>query len=621
MFRSVWWRIAVPYIVILVLATLGLTLYLSAEVRTERFVDLERHLLNDATLMANTLSDPLMQGTDAGALDDQARRWAGLIGQRVTIIAADGTVLGESHADSTQMESHLYRSEVQKALSTGTGTASRYSQTLQREVMYAAVAVTGPNGAVGVVRVALPIEEIEANVNRLNRTLWVAGGVTGIVAIGLATYAASRTIRPVRKLTDAVERMAAGDLSSRLLPTTNDEIGTLTRSFNHMVDQLQEKVGSLDLERARLSAVLNHMADGVVMTDEQGSVVMINAAAARILRCDSDQVLGRRFAQIAHSHQLIDLWNRCYDSREEQTGMVESILYEDLLNAVITPLQGCTPPRYLVMLQDLTQIRRLETIRRDFVTNISHELRTPLASLSLVAETLQNGAIEDPPAARRFLSHMETELASLTQLVEELLELSRIESGRVPLEIKPTRVAKLVHKPVRRLQLQAERAGVTLAVAIPENLPRVLADAKRVQQAVTNLVHNAIKFTPSGGTITLSARLVEPPERLAGVTGQSGPLERRDADPAIAEGPQVVVSVADTGVGIPSEDLPRIFERFYKTDRARTQEGTGLGLAIAKHIVQGHGGRIWVESLEGVGSTFYFSLPAAPEVVPAPVQP
>ncbi len=360
------------------------------------------------------------------------------------------------------------------------------------------------------------------------------------------------------------------------------------------------------------------MADGVVMTDQQGSVVMINAAAARILRCDSDQVLGRRFAQIAHSHQLIDLWNRCYDSREEQTGMVESILYEDLLNAVITPLQGCTPPRYLVMLQDLTRIRRLETIRRDFVTNISHELRTPLASLSLVAETLQNGAIEDPPAARRFLSHMETELASLTQLVEELLELSRIESGRVPLEIKPTRVAKLVHKPVRRLQLQAERAGVTLAVAIPENLPRVLADAKRVQQAVTNLVHNAIKFTPSGGTITLSARLVEPSERLVGVTGQSGPLDASRCRSSNRRGSPGCRQRREQAWA-----FPRRTYRAYSNDSIRPirQGGAGLGLAISKRFVEAHGGRIWVESLEGVGSTFYFSLPAAPEVVPAPVQP
>lgn len=618
MVRSIWWRITIPYIVILLLATLGLTLYLSAEVRTARLDDLERHLLDGATLMANDLAGLLDQETSSSALDDKARRWAGLIGQRVTIIAADGTVLGESHTDYTQMENHLYRSEVQKALSAGSGTASRYSQTLQRRVMYAAVAVMGMDGPVGVVRVALPIEEIEANVNRLNRTLLFAGGVAGIIAVALATLAASRTIRPVRRLTDAVERMAAGDLSSRLLPTTNDEIGTLTRSFNHMVDQLQEKVGSLALERARLSAVLNHMADGVVITDEQGVVVMINAAAARILRCDGDHALGRRFAQIAHSHQLIDLWNRCYDSQEEQTERVESILYEDFLNAVITPLQGSAPPRYVVMLQDLTRIRRLETIRRDFVTNISHELRTPLASLSLVAETLQNGAIEDPPVARRFLSHMETELASLTQLVEELLELSRIESGRVPLEIRPTRVAKLVHKPVRRLQPHAERAGVTLSIAIPENLPRVMADAKRVQQVVTNLVHNAIKFTSSGGTITISARLSEPADPLTEETQLQRAGESRDGDLASIEGLHVVIAVADTGIGIPSEDLPRIFERFYKTDRSRAQEGTGLGLAIAKHIVQGHGGHIWVESLESVGSTFFFSLPVAPETVLPP---
>jgi two-component system phosphate regulon sensor histidine kinase PhoR len=324
-------------------------------------------------------------------------------------------------------------------------------------------------------------------------------------------------------------------------------------------------------------------------------IVLMNAAAARILRYNVTKAVGRRFAQVAYSHQLIELWNRCYETQREQNETVETVLYGNFLHAVITPLRGSSPPRFLVMLQDLTHIRRLETIRRDFISNISHELRTPLASLSLVVETLRDGAIEDPPAARRFLSHMQTELAALTQMVEELLELSRIESGRVPLAMKSTKVKKLIHKPVKRLRPQAERKGVALNVALSDDLPRVRADAKRIHQVVTNLVHNAIKFTPSGGAITAFARVQPVPSE-----------DDQDEAPA---GREVVIGVTDTGVGIPEEDLGRIFERFYKTDRARTREGTGLGLAIAKHIVQGHQGRIWVESIEGVGSTFFFSLP------------
>jgi two-component system phosphate regulon sensor histidine kinase PhoR len=209
-----------------------------------------------------------------------------------------------------------------------------------------------------------------------------------------------------------------------------------------------------------------------------------------------------------------------------------------------------------------------------------------LASLSLVVETLKDGAIEDPPAARRFLEHMENELGSLTQMVEELLELSRIESGKVPLSFKPTPVKKLVHKPVKSLRPLAERQGLTLTVNLADDLPRVHADTKRIHQVVMNLVHNAIKFTPPGGVITVFVKQEE---------GAS----------------ELTIAVTDTGAGIPEDDVKRIFERFYKTDRARAQDGTGLGLAIAKHIVQGHGGRIWVESIEGVGSTFYFTLQVA----------
>jgi two-component system phosphate regulon sensor histidine kinase PhoR len=254
------------------------------------------------------------------------------------------------------------------------------------------------------------------------------------------------------------------------------------------------------------------------------------------------------------------------------------------LQAIATPLSQELEGSVLMVFQDLTRIRRLETVRRDFISNVSHELRTPLASLKALTETLQEGALEDPPAARRFLSQMENEIDNLTQMVRELLELSRIESGRVPFQFKSCDPADLVSIPAERMRLQAERAGLNLQIEIGQDLPTVQADAERIEQVLVNLIHNAVKFTLPGGKITLGCH-------------------SREND--------VVFFVRDSGVGIDSEDLARIFERFYKADRSRSGGGTGLGLSIARHVVESHNGIIWAESKLGEGSSFYFSLPKA----------
>jgi two-component system phosphate regulon sensor histidine kinase PhoR len=359
-------------------------------------------------------------------------------------------------------------------------------------------------------------------------------------------------------------------------------VGVLTQAFNQMAGRLQGTITTLVEERGRLTAVLDNMADGVVITDGEGRVRLINPAAARLLSAGEEAALGRPFAQVARDHRLIGLWQQCCERNEEQFASVEVGRLGPFLQAIATPLREAGSQASLVILQDLTHIRRLETVRRDFISNISHELRTPLASLQALVDTLRDGALDDPPAARHFLDRMETEVEALTQMVQELLELSRIESGQAPMRLIPTPVADVVFPPVERLRPQAERAGLGITIDLPPDLPPVLADAERAQQVLTNLVHNAIKFTPSGGQVTLSVQPV---------------------------GEEVVLSVRDTGVGIPAEDLPRIFERFYKADRARSGGGTGLGLAIAKHIVQAHGGRIWAESVEGKGATFYVALP------------
>jgi two-component system phosphate regulon sensor histidine kinase PhoR len=583
MLRSLRWRIAVPYVILILVATLGLTVYVSGQVEQVRLSDLEAQLLAEARLLADSVAPLLEEGGDPEILDALARHWSSLQDARVTIIGTDGTVLGESHEDRTQMDNHLNRPEVQEALTAGQGTSRRYSATVRYEMMYTAVPVraAGSENVLGIMRVALPLRDIEANVGRLRQGIMAAGLFTAVVAGLLALLIAARTTRPVHQLTRVAQRLAEGDLGARLLPSGRDEIGQLTRAFNHMADQLREQMTTLAEERGRLSAVLDHMADGVLITDESGQVQLLNAAAARLLATTEERALGRSFAQVVPHHSLIELWKECRERGEEQIQAVEISRHGLFLQAIITPFEEAEVEGYVVILQDLTRIRRLETVRRDFISNISHELRTPLAGLKALVDTLRGGAIKDPPAAKRFLKRMDAEVDALTQMVEELLELSRIESGQVPLRLAPAAVAEVVIPPADRLRPQAERAGVALAIQLPDDVPRVLADVNRARQVVSNLVHNAVKFTPPGGTITVAAR------------------------PA---GDEVTIFVQDTGVGIPADDLARIFERFYKADRARSGGGTGLGLAIAKHVVQGHGGRIWAESVEGEGSTFYFTL-------------
>ncbi|MBN1979284.1 MAG: HAMP domain-containing protein [Anaerolineae bacterium] len=578
---SIRWRIAVPYVFLIVVAMTGLAVYLSNVVRGAYLDSLEAQLGGEAQIIGDVLAPALAQDKPGTTFDVQANHYADLLDARVTIIGADGVVLGESDEDRTQMDNHLFRPEVQQALAEGQGSSIRLSRTVEVDMMYVAQRVESDGKVVGFARVALPLRQVEANVNRLRWAVFSAALLTVGGAALLALLIAERTARPVRELTRVVQRVSEGDLHARLLPTTRDEVGTLTRAFNQMSDRLRGTITMLVEERGRLAAVLDNMADGAIITDGDGHVRLINPAAVRILGADEKTAMGRSFAEVARDHRIIDLWQQCRDECEERVAPVEVGRQQPFLQVIVTPLQDAEPGACLVILQDLTRVRRLETVRRDFISNISHELRTPLASLKALADTLRDGALEDPPAARRFLNRMEVEVDALTQMVQELLELSRIESGQVGFEIAPVPVADVVNPSLERLRPQAERADLQLSIDMAPDLPLVLADAERVRQVITNLVHNAIKFTPPGGEVAISAK---------------------------AGGDEVIISVRDTGVGIPADDLPRIFERFYKADRARSGGGTGLGLAIAKHIVLAHGGRIWAESVEGRGSTFSVAL-------------
>ena len=584
MFRSIRWRIAIPYVILILVIMTVMGLYLSRLLRQTYLGSLENQLITEAIVARDQLSGDFGTGSPSLNLDDQAKHLSSLVNARVTLIAKDGTVLGDSHDDRAIMDNHASRPEILRAGSQGQGSSVRYSKTEGQDMFYAAVPVTNQDQQVGFVRLALPLQQIQSNLQQVQSTILFFTLIASAFAIFLAMFIASRTTRPLRDLTEASGRIANGDLSTHIVPSTNDELGQLTKAFNTMEDRLQSHIDELISERSKLSSVLNEMSDGVVIVDAAGKVQLINKAAEDMFGIDQKQAIGVSLIEAVRQHQLVELWRKCRQTGELEAVLIELPAQKLYLQTVATSLGKALPESTLLLLQNLTRLRHLETVRQDFITNISHELRTPLASLKVLTETLQETALDDPPAARRFFQQIETEVDALSLVVSELLELSRIESGKVPLKMEAVSSTDLIDGAVERLQLQAERAGLEIQTTCQTNLPKVLADPSRLEQVLVNLLHNAIKFTPANGVISIGCHLNDD---------------------------KMLFSVKDTGIGIPADDLPRIFERFYKTDRARSGGGTGLGLAISRHIIEAHGGKIWAESIEGQGSTFYFTIPIA----------
>lgn len=403
----------------------------------------------------------------------------------------------------------------------------------------------------------------------MNSALWV-----GIVLVVLvAAWYAWRYYTLRRHLNEYANRIRGqgSNTDIRELENLSSSIASLTAAFS-------SQYASLEAERLRLATVLEQITDGVLIADASGMIQFANPAAGRLFQFGDP--LHHSLAEVVRNHQLVEAWRRSQQTRQIQSEAVEVPTRHQYLQLVVIPDQHTSGS--LLLAQDLTRTRRLETVRRDFVSNLSHELRTPLASLKALAETLQEGALDDPPAARRFVDQIQIEVDALTQMANELLELSKIESGRFSLDRSSVAASDLLHSAAQRMQVHAERANIALRVEGADDLPTVHVDSQRLEQVLINLIHNAVKFTRPGGEVVLCVESIPGEVRFA---------------------------VRDTGVGIPADEVSRIFERFYRVDKSRTGRGTGLGLSIAKHFVEAHRGKIWAESKEGQGSTFYFTIP------------
>ena len=380
----------------------------------------------------------------------------------------------------------------------------------------------------------------------MNSSLWTAI----IIVVLIAAWYAWRYYKLRRDLYEYASHVRGQHANTNIR-----ELENLSSAISSLIATFNTQHAALESERLRLATVLDQITDGVLIADASGLVQFANPAAGRLFQFGNP--LKHSIVEVVRNHQLVEAWRRGQQTRQMQSESVEVPTRHQYLQLVVIPDQHTSGS--LLLAQDLTRIRRLETVRRDFVSNLSHELRTPLASLKALAETLQEGALDDPPAARRFVDQIEIEVDALTQMANELLELSKIESGRFSLERSPAAASDLLHSAAQRMQVQAERANIAVRVEFEENLPGVQVDSQRLEQVLINLIHNAVKFTRPGGEVMLCA------DSLPG---------------------EVRFAVRDTGVGIPADEVSRIFERFYRVDKSRTGRGTGLGLSIAKHIVE-----------------------------------
>jgi two-component system phosphate regulon sensor histidine kinase PhoR len=412
----------------------------------------------------------------------------------------------------------------------------------------------------------------------MTTTLLVVSLFIALAALAWVSYRFSSLKKSVKNYSVALRDAFELETPPATLPLDVPQLEDLSNAVHDLSDKLLEQNLILDDERERLAAVLDQITDGVLLADPRGIIQFANPAAEKLF--EYQKAPGHTVAEVVRHHQLVAAWQRCQQLGGTQTESVEIPQRRQFLQLIVTP--DTHRAGSILLVQDLTRVRRLETVRRDFISNVSHELRTPLASLRALTETLQDGALDDPQAAHRFVGRIQIEVDALSQMAAELLELTRIESGQLPLVFTKTRPESVLNIAADRMRTQAERAGLTMHVECPLDLPDIHADTPRLEQVLVNLIHNSVKFTSPGGTILLSA---------------------------VNDGNFVRFTVRDTGVGIPAEDLLRIFERFFRVDRSRAGGGTGLGLSIARHIVDAHGGKIWAESEEGRGSTFYFTIP------------
>jgi two-component system, OmpR family, phosphate regulon sensor histidine kinase PhoR len=582
--------------------------YLERRERQGAIEQVVARLEAQASLLAAEVPEGIVLG------DAWARRAAARTKARSTVIAADGRVLADSEEPSRLLANHGNRPEVTEALRSGSGRAVRFSQTVSRTLVYFARSVPTAAGAPFVLRLSVPLEATSQVSGSFRRDFLGIAAVSLVVALLIAALWARGIARQLRRMIGFARSVSQGAMPGRLPVASRDELADLAAALNAMAADLKDTVQRLEAEGRRSRTIMESMGEGLLVLDAHGKISLLNPAAEKLLCLDARAALGQTPLEVIRSHELDDLV-RTAAAADAGTGAEITLVYPRRRTLAGTAVamrdaHGANQGT-VVALRDVTQVKRLEEIRMEFVLNVSHELRTPLTAIRGYAETLLGGGLTDGENAKKFLEIIHRHSERLGRLLNDLLELSNIELQRTALHLRAVPCADAARQSTALLAPQAEAKSIRLVAAVSEDVPPVLADRDRLVQILVNLVDNAVKYTPHGGKVTVAARRL-----TAGTRGRAGAGEAGPPLPVVPAGlsDAVEFSVTDTGIGIPEKDLPRLTERFYRVDKARSREmgGTGLGLAIVKHLVAAHNGTLSIESTLGEGTQVRVLLPAAP---------
>ncbi len=587
---NLFWKLGFAFFALLIAILLPVDFYAERALRR----DYERAGFDQLASIAHiALRSPppslsLASGSDASADRATLREWVEKIaagGVRVTVIAAEGQVLADSQSDPTTMENHAGRPEIRDAFAKGDGQSTRYSVTIKRNLLYYAVRLPVAGGTAVVLRFALPLQTVDEELGAFRRRLWLAS-IVMLLVTGMASLLISRSFSDrVERLTKFSLRVAEGDFRPIDADRSGDALDSLAVSLNQTAAQLDRTIRTLTEERNLSSAILGSMVEGVAVVNASERLLFANAGFAEILDLDVPPKSGSALVEVVRQTELIEAVRAVLNGESRvETEIVTGTLRQRFFAVTVASVRAAETSGAVIVLHDITELRKLERVRRDFVANVSHEFKTPLTAIQGFAETLLAGAIDDPQNRLRFLEIILEHSRRLARLTDDLLKLSKMDADRLELEIRRLSVSQFVESCIETTQRPAAEKDLRISVNLQQPLPDIAADRRRLTEVLQNLLDNAMQYTPAGGQIMVSA----------------------SADDA-----EVTFTVSDTGIGIPRADQFRIFERFYRVDVARSREvgGTGLGLAIAKHLVEVHGGRIWVDSEVGQGSQFHFTVP------------
>lgn len=585
--RRLLWYLFPSYLIITIIALITVTIYAYYLLSKNYIEVISNDLKENAQIVENQVREHLI-ASEYAVLDSIFNLLGEKTDTRFSIILPAGKVVADSEKDPSLMDSHINRPEVIEALKGNIGTSIRYSQTLDTELIYVALPVYHQKKILCILRTSVPLFLIEETLAQFQTKFIIAGLIITVIIGLLSLYISRRISKPLEDMRFGVERFAQGKLSYRLKEPSSKEMGKLTSALNQMAAQLDDKIKKIVEQKNEQEAVLESMVEGVIAVDNDGKIINLNQAAAKLFHIDAAKSIGQHIYEIINFIDLVNLIKRTL--KEKNPGEQELILkknqtlYLQVNGAVLKNAQEKVIGAVIV-LNNVTRLRRLEKVRRDFVANVSHEIRTPLTTIKGFAETLLDGASKDPKNVRGFLKIISKQSDRLNAIIEDLLILARLEQedGRAQIEFNRISLKKVLKSAIKVCTPSAKKKKVDLILETHNNLsPRINPDL--LEQAIVNLVDNAIKFSSKGTQVIISA-------------------ENKNNE--------IEVSVKDFGAGIPEKHLPRLFERFYRVDKARSRDqgGTGLGLAIVKHILQVHGGKVNVESEIGKGSNFSLYIP------------